>query len=49
MDTEDLIVLYSCLKRGCGEVGVGFFSQVTVIEQEGMASSCTRGASGWIL
>jgi len=44
----DLITPYSSLKGGGGEVGVGFFSQVTVIGRKLMASGCTRGGSGWI-
>ena len=28
---RDLIILCSSLKRGCGEVGVGLFSHITVI------------------
>ena len=30
-------------------MGAGCFSQVTVMEQEGMASSCTRGVSSCML
>ena len=42
---KETLLLYSCLKGVCGEVGIGLFSQVTVIGWEVMASSCTRGCS----
>ena len=45
----NFIAFYSGLKGGCGEVEFGFFSHLTRIGQEGKASSCPRGGSGWIL
>jgi len=45
----DLIALHSHPRGGHGEVGVGLFSHATVIEREGMASSCTGRNSAWML
>ena len=44
----DLITLYISLKGDCREMGIGLFYQVIEMGQEGMASSCARGCSGWI-
>jgi len=45
----DLAALYSCLKGGCGKVGVSLLSKVTAKGKEGMGSSCAREGSSWIL
>ena len=39
--------LHNYLKGGCGEVGLGLFSQVAVVGQE-VSLNCTRGLSGEI-
>ena len=41
--------LCSSLTGGCGEVGVGLFSQVIEVGWDVMASICTREGSGWLL
>mgnify|MGYP001855700443 CR=1 FL=1 len=45
----DLTCLCSHLKGDCSKVGFVLFSQVTVIGQEGMASSWVRSSSDWRL
>ena len=40
---------YNDLNGDCSELGVGLFCQVTAKGQEGMALSCAKGDSGWIL
>ena len=45
---EDVISLRS-LKGGYSKVEVSLFTQVTVVGWEGMAWSCAKGVSSWIL
>jgi len=44
----DLTAHFNYLREGCGEARVDLFSHITNDRIEGMASSCTRGSSGWI-